>query len=153
MFNKKIKKSQNKYIQNASPKLYNGVKYKSQLEAFTAESLDTEQIKFEYEKNSFLLQDKFESINSSIEVVKSKKTSGFILSRNNIRTIKYTPDFMDPQFRWLIETKGYRTAEFDIKWKMFKKYLTDNNLKVDLYLPQNQGQVKKCIEIIKEKYK
>lgn len=50
-----------------------------------------------------------------------------------------------------METKGKRTPDFNLKWKMFKKYLIDN--KMDdfvLFMPSNQREIKTCIEIIKE---
>lgn len=35
---------------------------------------------------------------------------------------------------------------------MFKDYLVRNNYNVDLYKPNNQQNVIKCIELIKSKY-
>lgn len=35
-----------------------------------------------------------------------------------------------------------------MRFKLFKKFLTDNNIKYDLYLPKNQKQVDYCINLI-----
>ncbi len=143
----------NQKVVNATRCVYNGVKYRSQLEAFTAHELDFNQIKFEYEKNKFCLQEKFTSLNPSVEEFEVKGVNKFEELNPNIRAITLTPDFMDIQFRWCLEVKGHRTSDFDLKWKMFKEYLHRNDLKMDLYLPTNQKQVKQVIEIIKNKYK
>lgn len=66
---------------------------------------------------------------------------------NKIRNITYTPDFVGPS--WLIECKGRRTVDFNIKWKILKKLLSDKKLKVSLFLPKNKKDILKSIEIIK----
>lgn len=38
-----------------------------------------------------------------------------------------------------------------MRWKLFKKYLQDNNLKYDLYMPHNHKQVDECIQMILNK--
>lgn len=63
-----------------------------------------------------------------------------------VREITYTPDFVGKD--WVIETKGMKTPDFLLKWKLFKKYLIDNNLKYTLYMPSNQKQVRLAIEHI-----
>jgi len=155
MFNKRFKKvgKANKKIKNAVSTIYNGIEYKSGLEAFTARSLDEEGIKADYEKHTFVLQEKFEFKNDSLEEYTVKGKDVFGQARKNIQTIKYTPDFVDEKFRWIIETKGYKTSEFKLKWKMFKKYITDNGIVCELYMPKNQKQAKMVIDLIKNKYK
>jgi hypothetical protein len=63
-----------------------------------------------------------------------------------VREITYTPDFVGKD--WVIETKGMKTPDFLLKWKLFKRYLTDNNLKYTLYMPSSQKQVRLAIEHI-----
>lgn len=156
MYKSKKKKliAANKKIANATKTTVNGVAYRSKLEAFTANILNREGIKYEYEKNKFILQDKFTFPNESIEEFKKKKVGKqFAAINNNIQHISYTPDFVDEKFRWIIECKGMKTDAFTLKWKMFKKYIKDNDLKIDLYLPKNQTQVLDVINKIKNKYK
>ena len=38
-----------------------------------------------------------------------------------------------------------------MRWKLFKKYLTDNNMQYDLFMPKNHAQIDSCIQMIKEK--
>ena len=42
------------------------------------------------------------------------------------RSRTYTPDFIDPKGKWIIETKGYANESFPLRWKLFKKHLKDN---------------------------
>ena len=64
----------------------------------------------------------------------------------------YTPDFVDPQGRWIIECKGYANERFPLKWKMFKKLLMERENPPVLFVPRNQKQnietVQKILEII-----
>lgn len=68
------------------------------------------------------------------------------LKSNKLQSIKYTPDFVGKN--WIIETKGRANESFPFRWKLFKKYLTDNKLNYDLYIPHNHKQVDECINII-----
>jgi hypothetical protein len=40
-----------------------------------------------------------------------------------------------------------------MRFKLFLKYLHDNNLNLDIYIPSNQRQVDKTVEIILKKIK
>lgn len=149
----RFKKGNNQKVANATKITVAGVEYRSKLEAFCAKTLQEEGIIAEYEKSKFLLNDKFTFNADSYEDLKKKGQSSFGMANPNIQHITYTPDFVDPKFRWLIECKGMRTDAFTLKWKMFKKYLNENKIKMDLYLPKNQKQVLQTIAIIKLKYK
>lgn len=149
---KKSKKTINKKVRNAESKEVNGIKFRSKLEAFTYNKLLEAGISnFTYEKDKFVLQTGFESTNISYEVNSNKQ---FDILDFKIRPITYTPDFCcinDKKEGWIIEVKGFANDAFPIKWKMFKKYLVDNGYNVILYKPNNQGNVLKCIELIKNK--
>ncbi len=147
----RFRKKGNQKIQNATPTIYNGVQYRSKLEVYTAKTLEENGLVAEYEKNKFLLQEKFEFKPVCFENYTKKGVEIFGIARDNIQGITYTPDFVDPNFKWLIECKGYSTPQFDLKWKIFKKYLVNNDIMMDLYLPKNQKQVRETIELIKNK--
>ena len=66
--------------------------------------------------------------------------------KKKILPIKYTPDFIGKNF--IIECKGRANESFPIRWKLFKKYLTDNKIKTTLYKPQNQKQCDETVELI-----
>jgi hypothetical protein len=122
-------------------------RYDSKLEKYCAERLTEEEIPFRFQGEKYELHPKFRYPGISLEKV--GKT--FKQQRTGQTRITYTPDFIGEG--WIIETKGHRTPSFNLKWKLFKKYLLDNNLSYDLYMPTNQKQVRQCIEEIKRKLK
>jgi hypothetical protein len=63
-----------------------------------------------------------------------------------VLNIKYTPDFVGYDF--IIETKGRANDSFPLRWKMFKKWLHDNNDKRTIYKPQNQKEVDETVKLI-----
>lgn len=67
----------------------------------------------------------------------------------NTRAVTYKPDFVGEG--WVMETKGLRRPRFDLVWKLFKKYLHDNNLDWDVYMPGNHREIDECIEHIKNR--
>jgi hypothetical protein len=61
-----------------------------------------------------------------------------------VRPITYTPDFVGKG--WIIETKGMRTPDFNLKWKLLKHKF--KNKKIQLFLPQSVKELDQAIEII-----
>lgn len=159
---KSNKKVVNKKVRNATKKeLPDGTKFRSKLELFTHQKLLEAGIDdFSYEKDKFILQEAFEFSNDSYEAFEKTKeghiTRGFNIANNKIRSMSYLPDFtgINPETRegWIIEVKGWATDQFDLKWKLFKQHLVKNGYNVTLFKPNTQGNVLKCIEIIKNKY-
>ena len=125
----------NKKIMNATPLEFDGIKFRSRLEAFTYRKLKESGINAEYEKHTYVLITPFE------------------YAEEKIRACTYTPDFVNEKDKWIIEVKGWATDSFKIKWKMFKRLLADKKLNIDLYLPGNQKEVIETIEKIKQKLK
>lgn len=161
-FNKgRTRLKRNVKIQNAKKKTVDGINFKSSLEAFCYLELKKAGIKdFEYEGHQFILQNKFECLLPSYEV-QSKKKAGkiiktFEINSPKLRAITYTPDFVhlnENKEGWIIETKGFKTVDFKIKWKMFKRVLVENGFKVTLYVPDNQKNVLQTINLIKNNLK
>lgn len=159
---KKIKKNNSKIKNAKSLELDNGLKFRSKLELFTYRKLLEAGIEnFSYEKDKFVLMEGFEFPNESIESFETKskesgKTKYFDDVDHKIRSITYLPDFTcidhEAKVGWVLEVKGYANDSFPLKWKLFKEWLTKNNYKVNLYKPNNQQNVLKCIELIKNKY-
>ena len=81
-----------KYIAGVEPKVYNGRKYKSTLEAQTAETLDNLGISWEYETKKLVLQEGFRCQ----------------YQKDKVRSITYTPDFTIGPI--MLETKGFETS-------------------------------------------
>jgi hypothetical protein len=146
----KTKKKRVKGIKkvNSAKVEYNGILFDSKLEIYCYKKLIESRLQFEYTKYKYVIVNPFTFDNLSYE---PNKRSGDLLSKrtNKIKYISYTPDFVGKG--WIIETKGRPNDQFPLRWKLFKKYLTDNNIKFDLYLPKNQKQVDQCIELISQK--
>lgn len=127
---------------------YNGITFDSGLEVYCYKALEKAGLQFEYTKTTFVLIQPFVFGRDSYEPDKKR---GLLLTKKspNLQSIKYTPDFVGDT--WIIETKGRQNESFPLRWKLFKRYLTDKNIKFDLYLPKNQKQVDQCIELIQSK--
>lgn len=95
-------------IQNVSPKVYNGIHYRSTLEADTASVLDRLGIPFQYEKRKIILQKGFRCP----------------YQKDKVRDLTYTPDFIIGPV--ILECKGFETPEWKIKKKLIFRWLTDN---------------------------
>ena len=111
--------------------------FRSNLEGNCAKMLEAENIQFGYETEKFVLQDKAKLDNPVLEKGK------FVTS---LRAITYTPDFIGKD--WIIETKGQRTPDFNIKWKMFLKNI-DIKCKI-VCMASNKLQISECINLIKD---
>lgn len=102
-------------IKNATPTYYNGVKYRSKLEARCAEILDQNHISFEYETLKFELLPKF--------VYKGKVYLPWT----------YTADFIILN-DVILEVKGFKQADNYInKRKMILKHIINNDLPYNFY--------------------
>lgn len=137
----------NKKVRNATSKVYKGIKFRSKLELFTYKKLEEASIKSLYEKKKYVLQEGF---HYSQQCYEPHKTKGYVDNTYKVRDITYTPDFVDPNGKWIIEVKGFANDVFPLKWKMFKKHLMELENPPVLYLPKNQGQVLQTIELIKQ---
>ena len=116
-----------------------GVSFASKLELYMYRALKKAKIPFVYEGQTYVVVDGFFSDNISYEKTKAP--------------IKYTPDFVDKEYppRYIIETKGNPNEAFPLRWKLFKKFLHDSEIHADLYMPRNQKDCDKTVELIKNK--
>jgi hypothetical protein len=145
----KRKKVINKKVRNATIISYFGITFKSKLELYCFKKLKELNITFKYEEHTFELIPSFEFKNDSYELFKKSGARYFGPQRTHVRGMTYTPDFVGDH--WIIETKGNPNDAFPLKWKLFKRYLVEHNMNVDLYMPRNQKQVDEVIQIIKTK--
>ena len=76
-------------------------------------------------------------------------SKGIFKNRGSKRVlpIKYTPDFIGKDF--IIETKGRPNESFPMRWKLFKRLVTQQFPNYTLFKPQNQKECDKVIEILK----
>lgn len=139
---------QRKKSNKKSKPIHDGITFDSTLEVYCYKALKKANISLKYVPLSFVLQQPFDY---EYDVYEPDLKRGKLLAKRTKRyqSIKYTPDFVGEG--WIIEVKGRANERFKIVWKLFKQYLTYNNIKFDLYLPKNQKQVDQCIELIKSK--
>lgn len=131
--------------------LFNKIEYKSGLEKTMAILLTKNKIDFEYEPPSFKLVEGFFFPFSSYERCSNGKGDMIDRGKKKVIDIKYTPDFVGKDF--IIETKGYANETFPLRWKMFKKLLTDKKkdkeFNITLFKPQTVRECEEVIKIIK----
>lgn len=128
--NKSKKKSQGK-VRNATPNIYDGIKFRSKLETYTHKKLKEAGIDAEYESTHFELIPKFE------------------YNGEKVRAMTYLPDFVGKNF--IIECKGLVTDSFPLRWKIFKYYLKQENKDYKLFLVRNQKQVDEMVNELSKK--
>lgn len=128
--NKSKKKSQGK-VRNATPNIYDGIKFRSKLETYTYKKLKEAGIDAEYESTHFELIPKFE------------------YNGEKVRAMTYLPDFVGKNF--IIECKGLVTDSFPLRWKIFKYYLKQENKDYKLFLIRNQKQVDEMVNELSKK--
>jgi hypothetical protein len=130
---------------------YDGIKFDSQLEVYCYKKLKEFNIDFKYTETTFTIIEGFKCTGDSYEADK-RKGSGLYLKSKSLQSLKYTPDFIvSGKFNAIIETKGLANELWPLRLKLFKKYLTDNNLKYDIYIPHNHAQVNECVQMILNK--
>ena len=125
---------------------YDGIQFASGLEVYMYKALKEAQIVAEYEPTSYTLMEGFEFSGNSFERCGNGKGEYKNRGCKKILPIKYKPDFVGRDF--IIECKGRANESFPIRWKLFKKHLTDNKIKTNLYKPQNQKQCDETVRLI-----
>ena len=126
---------------------YDGNTFKSGLEVYCYKKLKEEGFDFSYEEHVFELIKGFVAGHDSFEP-DNRIGEELVKHSNKMQSIKYTPDFVGNG--WIIETKGRKNESFPIRWKLFRKYLTDNQLSFSLYMPKNRKQVDQTIQLLKQ---
>lgn len=131
---------------------YKGVNYKSGLERNMAMCLDELGIEFKYESETFNVVEGFRFDFDCYE----RRGKGDMINRgqNKIAPIKYTPDFIGDGF--IIETKGFANETFPLRWKLFKKMLSEdprfNPDELVIYKPQKISECKEVARLIKQRH-
>ena len=127
---------------------YDGISFASGLERYTYIALKKNKLYEGYESETFQIIESFQFPNISYE--KQANSKGEYVNRGSkkILGIKYTPDFIGKDY--IIECKGRPNESFPLRWKLFKLWLTKNNIGKILYKPQNQKEVDRTIALIKE---
>lgn len=124
---------------------------KSGLEKYCYKRLEEEGFEFGYETQTFTVIEEFYYKGTYRSMTNG---SGNLLDKTGkkVRGIKYTPDFILPNDKIIIETKGYIRSQhsFPLRFKLFLSYLNRNGMgDWGIFLIKNQKQVNEAIQIIK----
>ena len=130
---------------------YDGHNFASGLEKYMYMALQKAKIKAKYEGETFVLLNGFHFENEVYERQANSKGEFINRGEKRILPIKYTPDFIGEDF--IIETKGRPNESFPIRWKLFKKLVTEQFPSYILFKPQNHKECDRVIEILKNKRK
>ena len=140
------KKKYRSKVKNAKKSSYKGLDFKSNLELHCYKKLEEAKVPVKYEKKTFTI---FPAMVYPLACYEGT-TKRLYNKGSKIRPITYTPDFVDPKGKFIIETKGYANESFPLRWKLFKKHLKDNNHHYVLFMPRNKKQVDEVVELIKQ---
>jgi hypothetical protein len=126
-------------------------KFKSAIEKYCNDQLRAAGLDFYYEQKEYELMPSFRYPNRYLKMTAKKKD---LTNRSNSvqLPIRYTPDFVAKDGSWIIETKGYLPShhDFPMRWKLFLKYLVDNDMDCAVYIAKNKHQVDQVIEDIRK---
>ena len=125
---------------------FDGITFASGLEKYMYMALKKANIRAKYEGETFVLLNGFHFDNEAYE--RQANSKGVFKNRGSKRVlpIKYTPDFIGKDF--IIETKGRPNESFPMRWKLFKRLVTQQFPNYTLFKPQNQKECDKVIEIL-----
>ena len=128
--------------------VHDGITFASGLEKYMYCALKSAGIKAEYEGQCYTLIDSFAFDNKSYERQSNGKGDMIDRGGKKVLPIKYTPDFVGDNF--IIECKGRANESFPIRWKLFKRHVSNNLNGVTLYKPQNQKECDMVVKLIIE---
>ena len=127
---------------------YDGIKFASGLERYMYQALKKNEIKTIYEGATFEIVENFMFDNASYQRTGNGKGEFKERGNKKILPIKYTPDFICPDYSYIIECKGRANESFPLRWKLFKKYVVKNYPKTILFKPQNQKECDQTVQLI-----
>jgi hypothetical protein len=130
---------------------YDGINFASGLERYMYMTLKKNKINATYEGETFVLVNGFNLANESYERQANSKGEFRNRGSKKVLPIKYTPDFIGEDF--IIETKGRANESFPMRWKLFKKLISEQYPNYTLYKPQNQKECDRVVELILENLK
>ena len=128
---------------------YDGHSFASGLERYTYMALKKEKLFDGYEQEVFTLVGGFQFENECYSRTMANKGDFTNRGGKKVLPIRYTPDFTSEEY--IIECKGFANESFPMRWKLFKKHLSDIGDTRVVFKPSNQKEVDRCIEIIKQK--
>lgn len=117
-------------VKNVRKVVHNGIIYDSRLEYFCAQQLSLNKIPYDF-KPTYTLIDKFNYMGE------------------NIRSMTLTPDFRLPEHGYIVDPKGLVQEVNNIKFKLLKHHLKENNESYKIVFLRNQSEVVNFINCLK----
>jgi hypothetical protein len=130
---------------------YDGINFASGLERYMYMALKKAKIKAKYEGETFVLLNGFHFENEAYERQSNGKGEYINRGCKRILPIKYTPDFIGDDF--IIECKGRANESFPIRYKLFKKLVSEQFPHITIYKPQCQSECDETVRLILKKRK
>ena len=136
---------------NARKVKFDGITFASGLERYCYQQLKKEKLFDLYEGEKFTLIEGF-PFGQQFWAHQSNGKGDFTdRGGKKVLGISYTPDFTGKDY--IIECKGRPNESFPLRFKLFRKWMIDNKDKRCLYMPKNQKDVDRVVQIIKENRK
>lgn len=140
----------NQKVKNATPEVYEDIKFKSKVEIMMYKTLIKLGFNPEYETHKYIL---WKGFKPTVPYYTRNKRGINILESKKLIDITYTPDFyMEYEgLKIIIEVKGKENDVFPYKFKMFREVIENQPDKEDYMIFQvfTKRQLLECIEIIK----
>lgn len=134
---KRVKKTKGKPTIRAKKCSQDGIEFDSKSELFCYNLLVSNNL---YGKDKFVREPETYTI-----------VDGFTYMGKKLRPIQVTPDFVDENKKIVIEIKGWATPVFEMRWKLFKRFLSINNKEYKLYVIRaTQKDITEAINKIKK---
>ena len=132
----KFKRRKGRQITRAKKHVVDGITFASGLELYCYRALLKAKIPNKYEGRTFERVEKF-------------KFDGLLMDKGKTKgKTVYKENFVNLDAGFIIETKGLRTPEFRMRFKLFLKLLHDSDQQLDVYIPSNQKEVDATIDLI-----
>lgn len=143
---------ENKKVLNATECTIDGIRFKSKWEYKVYEMLKEAGLNPQYENLKIHLQDTFEpTVPFYTRIKGGKRTAGFYPDKYKVKAITYSPDFLVNYGgkTYFIEAKGLKTDSYNVKVRLFRKWLELNRPDATVFEVYTQKNVKDAIKVIK----
>lgn len=139
---------ENKKIKNARESVYNGITFKSKLEASFYKTLVENGLVPEYELHTVVLMNGFRP---TVPFYNRSKSKVFRMDMSKVRDITYTPDFtmVHNGILFIIEAKGIENDTYPLKKKLFRRLLEEMKQPCMYFEVHTKKELLQVIDIIK----
>ena len=149
---KKTRKRKLKKPVNSIKRVFDGIEFDSTPEMDMYILLKKAGIKFAYtgkSKGAYVLFSEGKYLSECYE--RARKNSPKMRDFSKINGMSYTPDFIGENHEWIIEVKGRKIGDFNMRWKLFKHHLNKSDNPPILFMPTNTQDMEQVITILKSK--